>query len=149
MIHTPGQRQGGDWQPLFIREHLMAIAPMAWSGFLRHGQGMLVCTVEFPAGTVVDWSLDTVDYRMRFMPIPEAIEQLQVLRLDRQEQAELAAALTHYYPRREIILWLSGYGETQVLRLKNLAIAPADAYAQLNRRWDEFQFKRPSEPRMP
>lgn len=145
----PWQRQGDCWQPFFIRENFLAIAAVAYAGFLQHGRGLVVCDVELPTHAPVDWSRDLLDHQILFQPLPQALDLLRQLDADEETCIALSAALADYEPEQEIMLWLRGNGDVQVMRLKNLAIAPVEAYAQLGQRWDEFQIGIPFERRVP
>jgi len=134
----PWQKQGNHWQALFIRENFLAIAATAWAGMLRHGRGLVVCEVTLSDLATVNWHWEQVPHRLIFKPLPEAFDYLARLDLPEAEQRTLQLALTDYCPEQEILLELQGQGETLVLALQNLAIAPADAYAQWHQRWDEF-----------
>lgn len=144
---TPWQGHGGYWQPLFIRENMMAIAYAAWSGYLQHGRGMVVCDIDLPAASV-NWGFDSVDYQIAFMPMPEAVPHIQQLELATLEQHRLNTTLACYNPECEVILLLNCQGRIEVNVLQNLAIAPADCYAQVCQRWDEFQLKPSSGKRL-
>jgi hypothetical protein len=133
------QSQGDYWQPLFIRENFLAIAAVAYAGFLQHGRGMVACNVELPTYAPVDWSRDLLDHQICFQPLPQALDLLSQLTVSEETCIALSVALADYEPEQEIMLWLRGNGDVQVMQLKNLAIAPAEAYAQLGQRWDEFQ----------
>lgn len=133
------QRQEDYWQPLFIRENFLAIAAVAHAGFLQHGRGLVVGDVELPVHAPVDWSRDILDHQICFQPLPQALGYLSQLKLDTETCLTLSAALADYDPEQEIMLGLRGRGEVQIMQLRNLAIAPAEAYAQLGQRWDEFQ----------
>ncbi|MBD2157689.1 hypothetical protein [Leptolyngbya sp. FACHB-16] len=143
------QRQGDYWQPLFIRENFLAIAAVAYAGFLQHGRGMVTCDVELPTHAPVDWSRDLLDHQICFQPLPYALELLSQLEVDEETCITLSAALADYEPEQEIMLWLRGNGDVQVMQLKNLAIAPVEAYTQLRQRWDEFQIGVSFERRVP
>lgn len=145
----PWQRQGDYWQPFFIRENFLAIAAVAHAGFLQHGRGLVVCHVELPMHVPVDWSRDLLDHQICFQPLPQALDLLSQLDMDEEACIALSAALADYEPEREIMLWLRGNGDVQVMQLKNLAIAPAQAYAQLGQRWEEFQIGSSFERRVP
>ena len=129
----------GYWQPLFIHEHLLAIGHAAWQGFLQHGRGLVVCDVDLPIGSELDWRADIANYRLQFLPFTAALaQQAQGLALQTEEQAALKQTLETYQPNQDIALLLSGNGQRQISWLRNLAIAPEECYAQVQHRWQEF-----------
>ena len=129
----------GYWQPLFIHENLLAIGHAAWEGWLQHGRGLVSCDVNLPATGALDWGADVADYHLQFLPTVAAIAQVQRLELQTEECAALEQMLATYSPTDAIVLLLTGSGQVQINCLRNLAIAPADCYAQMRQRWQEFQ----------
>jgi len=138
----PWQKQGDNWPAFFIREHFLAIAATAWAGFLQHGRGLVIGEVTLPSQGWVDWRQQAVAYRLAFLPLPEALDYLKQTNLPSnwpdEEYQSLRLKLAEYCAEGEIFLGLQGQGETLVLQLQNLAIAPRAAYAQFCQRREEF-----------
>jgi len=134
----------GYWQNLFIRENLLPLGYAAWQGFSTQGRGMVVCDVEIIEDGAVDWCSDTVEFTVRFVPLPDISAYLQTLNLEATLIERLIGTVQTYDPIQHILLVINENGRTAINLLQHLAISPADCYQQMERRWSEFQLEDPA-----
>jgi hypothetical protein len=63
------KRQGSFscWQNLFIHQNMLTIGYTTGNRFFTVGLGMVVCDVDIPANTPVNWHADTVWHHLQFI----------------------------------------------------------------------------------
>ncbi|MEG4577238.1 hypothetical protein QUA56_31885 [Microcoleus sp. N3A4] len=135
------KRQGsfGYWQNLFVHQNMLTIGYTAWNGFLTVGRGMVVCDVNLPVNTPVNWQVDTVRYHLQFITELSVADYLQRRSIESSAISNLLQIIATYNPTQEIIILLTGDGQIEIDLLQRLAIPPAACYEQVRLRWDEFQ----------
>jgi hypothetical protein len=133
----------GYWQNLFIRENLLPLGHTAWQGFTTQGRGMVVCNVAVDHVGSVDWSNDTLEYTVWFVPLSDVEAYLQILNLEASSIEYLINTAQTYDPIQQILLSINGNGQTDINLLSHLAISPSDCYQQMRLRWAEFQLEVP------
>lgn len=129
----------GCWQTPFIHQNLLAIGYAAWNGFLTIGRGIVVCHVDVCDNALVNWSIDPVQYDLQFIAQLQVVAYLERLELEPNAISKLLQVVATYNPSQAIVVLLTGNGQIEINLLQNLAIAPAECYAQVRQRWDEFQ----------
>lgn len=129
----------GYWQNLFIRQNLLVIGYAAWSGYLRSGQGMVVCEVTVPIHPSTNWSIESIPFNLRFIPQAQATKYLRSLDQEQCTMASLLQTIATYDPSQAIVVLTNGNDEVDVSLLQRLTTAPAQCYEQVQRRWAEFQ----------
>ena len=127
------------WQNLFIHQNILTIGYIAWNGFLTVGRGIVVCDVDLPVNTPVNWQTDTVGHHLQFITELSVIDYLQRLELERSVISNLLPIIANYNPTQQIIILLTGDGQIEIDLLERLAIPPVDCYDQVCQRWGEFQ----------
>ncbi|MEG3895031.1 MULTISPECIES: hypothetical protein [unclassified Microcoleus] len=135
------KRQGSFnyWQNLFVHQNMLTIGYTAWKGFLTLGLGMVVCDVDMPVNTPVNWQADTVPHHLQFITELSVADYLKRLELELSTLSNLLQIIATYNPTQEIIILLTGKGKIEIDLLQRLAIPPAACYQQVRQRWDEFQ----------
>ena len=126
------------WQNLFIHQNMLTIGYTAWNGFLTVGLGMVVCNVDLPVNTPVNWYADTVPHHLQFITELSVTDYLKRLELEPSTLSNLLPIIATYNPTQEIIILLTGNGQIEIDLLQSLGITPADCYQQVRQRWDEF-----------
>jgi len=129
----------GHWQNLFIHQNMLTIGYTAWNGFLTVGLGMVVCDVDLPVNTPVNWQVDTVPHHLQFITELSVTDYLQRMELEPSAISNLLQIIATYNPTQQIIILLTGDGKIEIDLLQRLPIAPADCYQQVRQRWEEFQ----------
>lgn len=135
------------WQNLFIHQNILTIGYTAWNGFLTVGRGMVVCDVDLPVNTPVNWQTDTVGHHLQFVTELSVIDYLQRLELEPSAISNLLPIIANYKPTQEIIILLTGDGKIEINLLQRLAIPPVTCYEQVRQRWDEFQLNQTTQRR--
>lgn len=126
------------WQNSFVHQHILEIGYTAWNGFLTSGRGMVVCDVNLSVNRSVNWRWETVPHLLQFLGEMQSIAYLQQLELDTETIARLRQTIVTYNPSQSLIILMTGSGQIDINLLQHLAITPADCYAQVQKRWDEF-----------
>jgi hypothetical protein len=129
----------GYWQSRFTHHHILTIGYTAWKGYVDAGRGLVVCDVVEAVPSTIDWQVDAVAFNRAFIPQAQVVGYLQALDLGSGGVADLLPAIATYDPTQAIVLLITGSGTLDINLLQNLAIAPAECYAQVERRWAEFQ----------
>jgi len=129
----------GYWQNLFIHQNMLTIGYTAWKGFLTAGLGMVVCEVNLPVNTPVNWQVDTVPHPLQFLTELSVTDYLQRRSIEPSAISNLLQIIATYKPPTEIIILLTGDGQIEIDLLQRLAITPAVCYDKVRQRWDEFQ----------
>lgn len=135
------------WQNLFIHQNILTIGYTAWNGFLTVGLGMVVCDVDLPVNTPVNWQVDIVPHHFQFISELSVADNLQRLELDPSTVSNLLPIISTYDPTKEIIILLIGDGQIEIDFLQRLAISPTACYEQVRQRWDEFQLSQTTQRR--
>jgi hypothetical protein len=143
------KRQGsfGHWQNLFIHQNILTIGYTAWNGFSTVGRGMVVCDVDLPVNTPVNWQTDTIPHYLQFITELSVTDYLRRLELEPSAISNLLQIIATYNPTQEIIILLTGDGQIEIDLLQRLAISPATCYDQVHQRWDEFQLNQTTQRR--
>lgn len=129
----------GYWQNRFIHHNILILGYTAWIGYLNQGRGMVVCEVVDAIPPSIDWSVDTVIFNRTFIPQAQVARYLEALELENKVDTALLNAIATYDPTEAIVVLVIGSGAVDINLLQHLAIAPADCYQQVQRRWAEFQ----------
>jgi len=129
----------GYWQKSFIHNNLMTIGYSAWQGFLQHGRGVVVCDVDRTAIAPSNTGLEVTQFKSQFIAEQELISSIQAFSLDRELIAVLVQAVGNYVPDKEVVLLMKMEQHLEINLFQNLKIFPPDCYAQVSRRWEEFQ----------
>ncbi len=129
----------GYWQNQFIHHNILSIGHLAWSGHTNQGRGMVVCQVIDVIPSFIDWSVDAVTFDQTFVSQGQVARYLQALELTQDVAPALLKAIATYDPTKTIVVLVMGNGEVDINLLQDLAIEPADCYAQVQQRWSEFQ----------
>ncbi len=129
----------GYWQKSFIHANLMMIGYSAWQGFLHHGRGVVICDVDRNDISPSNTSLEVAQFKSQFIAEQELITSIQAFSLDQELIAVLVQAVGSYAPDKEIVLLLKMEQHLEINLFQNLKIFPPDCYAQVSRRWEEFQ----------
>ena len=129
----------GYWQNLFIHQNMLTIGYTAGKGFLTAGLGMVVCEVNLPVNTPVNWQVDTVPHHLQFLTELSVTDYLQRRSIEPSPLSNLLQIIATYNPTKESIIMLTGDGQIKIDLLQRLAITPAVYYDQVRQSWDEFQ----------
>lgn len=135
------------WQNLFIHQNILTIGYSAWNGFLTVGRGIVVCDVDLPVNTPVNWQTDTVGHHLQFITELSVTDYLQRMKLESSAISNLLQIIATYNPTQEIIILLTGDGQIEIDLLQRLAISPIACYEQVRQRWDEFQLNQTTQRR--
>ncbi|MEG3894207.1 MULTISPECIES: hypothetical protein [unclassified Microcoleus] len=128
----------GYWQHGFIHTNLLMIGYTGWKGFQSFGRGVVVCDVDTKVihSTVIHF--EPIPFAIQFIPSNLMGFYLRSLSLDSSTISSVQAAVATYNPEQDILLVLKVNRQIEVNLLRKMAIAPADCYEQVCRRWDEF-----------
>ena len=129
----------GYWQKSFIHANLMMIGYSAWQGFLQHGRGVVVCDIDRSAIAPSNTGLEVAPFKSQFIAEQELISSIQSFSLDQELIAVLVQAVGNYAPDKELVLLMKMEQHIEINLFQNLKIFPPDCYAQVSRRWEEFQ----------
>jgi hypothetical protein len=133
------QESFGYWQNHWIAQNILSIGYTAWNGYIYSGLGMVVCWVQSPISSAIDWTVDTVAVEQTFIPYAQVTAYLPRLHLTGEAAVGLLSAIATYDPTQAIVIVVIGNGAIDINLLQNLKVPPADCYAQVRRRWSEFQ----------
>jgi hypothetical protein len=129
----------GCWQHLFIHQNILSIGHTAWQGFLNSGKGIVVCTINTPIDSSINWCLDRVQYDLEFISQLDAKAYLQQFKLEEITVSNLLQIVATYEPERAIVFLSIANSQIDINLLQNLAISPLLCYEQVCKRWEEFQ----------
>lgn len=129
----------GYWQNLFVHQNILSIGYTAWDGFLHRGRGIVVCQIDTPIDSSIDWSVDNVEYNLQFISQVEANTYFQKLELEADTISNLVQIIASYEPKKAIIFLLLANNQIDINLLQKLAISPVECYEQVCKRWEEFQ----------
>lgn len=129
----------GYWQKSFIHSNLMMIGYFAWQGFIQNGRGVLICDVDRKSIDPCNTGLEVTPFIAKFIAEQELIKSIQAFSLDQDLITVLVNAVSNYAPTQEIVLLMNLNQNLEINLLQNLKIFPPDCYAQVSRRWEEFQ----------
>jgi hypothetical protein len=100
---------------------------------------MVVCEVAKPNDEFIDWTIDIVEYALRYVPLAETSAYLRILNLEETLIDCVEKAIGIYEPSQQILLLISAHGRADISLLQHLAISPVDCYRHLQLRWSEFR----------
>jgi len=129
----------GYWQSLFISQNLLIIGYTAWNGHLNSGPGLVVCEIAVPIHPFTDWNVESIPFDIQFLPQSQVAAYLHRLEQEQSVITLLQQTIATYDPSEAIVILTNGNGEVDINLLQRLAIAPAECYEQVQRRWTEFQ----------
>ncbi|MGI0495081.1 hypothetical protein ACN4EG_25125 [Alkalinema pantanalense CENA528] len=132
------------WQARFIEHNSLMLGYQAWSGYLQHGGGLLVCDGMNSISPAFDWDVEVAVFDPIFVARSRVPKYLRSLELEPEIIDVVNDALSTYDPAQEIVLLLHGNQAVEINLLQNLAISPPQCYSQVQRRWAEFQPSVPS-----
>lgn len=128
----------GYWQYSFIHTNLLTIGYTGWKGFQSFGRGVVACDVDTKVLDSRITNLESVPFTIQFVPSNLMGFYLQSLSLDSSAISSIQSAVATYNPDRDILLVLEADRQIEVDLLQKMAIAPAECYQQVCRRWEEF-----------
>ena len=134
--HPPTDDGEGSW----LANHRVLLGAWAWQGFQEHGRGLVWIRAITMTSEPGPWpwsteaSLQTPVY-LRSADARSAIGSLPC----EQSRRRIQSALQTYNPSTDAIAWLQFAEQPLVLHLQDMAVPPAAALRQLDRRRDEFE----------
>ncbi len=146
MPYKHGPQWCNDWQNRLIHHNFLTIGYLAWDGYIHVGRGLVVCNVVDAVSATIDWSVDTVTFYPTFVPLAQIAQYLEALNLEAESVTALLPAIATYDPTQAIGVLITRDGTVDISLLQNLAISPADCYAEVQHRWAEFRLDTPVYP---
>ncbi|MDZ8087090.1 MAG: hypothetical protein RMY16_16255 [Nostoc sp. DedQUE12b] len=137
----------GYWQNNFIHNNILVIGYTGWKGFQSFGRGVVICDVDTKVTHSTITSLDIVPFTLQFLPsnlIEFYLRSFQDGGFISQSMcssmiSSILPSVATYNPYQDILLVLKAEHQIEVNFLHKLKITPPDCYAQVYKRWSEFQ----------
>lgn len=129
----------GYWQNNFIHNNILVIGYTGWKGFQSFGRGIVICDVDTKVTHSIITSLDTVPFTLQFLPSNLMGFYLRSQSLGSSIISSILPTVATYNPYQDVLLVLKAEHQIEINFLHKLKITPPDCYAQVYKRWSEFQ----------
>ncbi|MBW4600081.1 MAG: hypothetical protein KME29_10855 [Calothrix sp. FI2-JRJ7] len=135
-----------NFSPILNINTLLLIGYTAWEGFLKSGNGAVICLLDISDTSdvaLISTQCKTFyleqNLNLFFLTKSKVQAYLQEWVLNSKAIIRIIKAVDDYNPQKEIILVLKCGNELEVDILVNSVISPVESYKQISRRWEEFK----------
>ncbi|MCS6783448.1 MAG: hypothetical protein RMI89_07645 [Gloeomargarita sp. SKYBB_i_bin120] len=125
----------------FIATNVLALGYNAWAGFLHHGRGAVICTLNHAQnGDYPTYFLP----RFRLAPFLRAWLATPATPLLSHHffVTHILDVVDHYDPSTEVVFFLESGAQATFFYLKNLPVPPPQSYRHICRQGEEFHLTR-------
>ena len=130
----------GETPGRWLKDNSVLLGAWAWQGFQEHGRGLVwirATTMTSEPGPW-PWSTEALLQTPVYLRSADARSAIGSLPCE-QSRRRILSALQTYNPSTDAIAWLQFAEQPLVLHLQDMAVPPAAALRQLDRRRDEFE----------